>query len=76
MYFSLHLIRLVLFDLFDFNEIQSLALLDLEFLLQCVLISTSKIFGVGEDVSDAEISGVVRSAFAEGARVTLTQVLK
>ena len=36
-----------LFDLFDFNEIQSISLMDLEFMIQSILISTSKIFGLG-----------------------------
>ena len=45
--------------------------MDLEFAIQCVLISTSKIFGVGEDVSDIEITNLVRSSFPEGARITL-----
>jgi hypothetical protein len=33
-----------LFDLFDFNEIQTISIMDLEFTIQCVLISTSKMF--------------------------------
>ena len=36
-----------LFDLFDFNEIQSISLMDLEFMLFSVLIATSKIYGLG-----------------------------
>lgn len=50
--------------------------MDLEFAIQCVLISTSKIFGVGEDVSDLEITNLVRSSFPEGARIILPQLLK
>lgn len=34
--------------------------MDFEFCIQCALISTSKIFGIGEDVSDIEIMNVVR----------------
>jgi hypothetical protein len=45
--------------------------MDMEFCIQCVLISTSKIFGVGEDVSDIEITNLVRTSFPEGARITL-----
>ena len=67
---------LVLFDLFDFNEIQSLSMLDLEFCIQCVLTSSSKIYGVGDEVQDVEITSLIRSSFPEGARITLTQLLK
>jgi hypothetical protein len=66
----------VLFDLFDFNEIQTLSLLDLEFCVQCVLVSTGKIFGVAEEVSDMDVTNLMRQTFPEGARVTLNQVLK
>lgn len=36
-----------LFDLFDFNEIQSVSLMDLEFLIQSVLVASSKMFNLG-----------------------------
>jgi microtubule-associated protein-like 5 len=64
-----------LFDLFDFNEIQTLSLMDLEFCVQCVLVSTGKIFGVAEDVSDMDVANLLRSTFPEGSRVNLNQVL-
>jgi len=41
-----------------------------------VLTSTSKIYGVGDDVQDLEITSLIRSSFPEGARITLTQLLK
>ena len=50
--------------------------MDLEFAVQCVLVSTSKIYNVGSDVNEAEITALVRSSFADGVRVTLPQVLK
>ena len=50
--------------------------MDLEFGVQCVLVSTSKIYNVGSDVNEAEITALVRSSFADGVRVTLPQVLK
>jgi len=50
----------VLFDLFDFNEIQSLSSMDLEFAIQCVIISTSKIFNIGADLNELEITTLVR----------------
>ena len=66
----------VIFDLFDFNEIQSLSIMDLEFAIQCVVLSTSKIFGIGQDINEAEITTIVRTAFHDGVRITLPQVLK
>ena len=65
------LISVVLFDLFDFNEIQSLSSMDLEFAIQCVLISTSKIFNIGADLNETEITTMVRQAFNDGVRITL-----
>jgi hypothetical protein len=67
---------LVLFDLFDFNEIQSLSLMDLEFCVQCVLVSTGKIFGVAEDVSDMDVTNMMRTSFPEGGRITINQILR
>lgn len=60
-----------LFDLFDFNEIQSLSVMDLEFALQCIVMSTSKIFGIGQDLNEGEITALVRNSFVDGVRITL-----
>ena len=49
--------------------------MDLEFLIQSVLSATSKIFGLGQDISDQEITQLVRRNFQEGSRVTLPQLL-
>ena len=65
-----------MFDLFDFNEVQSISLMDLEFLIQSTLMSTSKIFGLGTAAAiDIEITALVRRNFEEGTRVTLPQLL-
>lgn len=45
--------------------------MDLEFAIQCVLISTSKIFNIGADLNETEITSMVRSAFNDGVRITL-----
>jgi hypothetical protein len=50
--------------------------MDLEFAVQCVLVSTMKIYNVGSDINETEITALVRSSFADGIRVTLPQVLK
>ena len=66
----------VIFDLFDFNQIQTISVIDLEFCIQCVLVSTSKIFDFGGDIQDTEITAFVRTSFQDGVRLTLPQVLK
>ena len=66
----------VLFDLFDFNEIQTVSVMDLEFLLQCCLTSAAKIYDMSEDVNEVEISELVRNSFLEKIRITLPQLLR
>jgi hypothetical protein len=50
--------------------------MDLEFSIQCVVMSTSKIFNVGADLDETEITALVRMYFNEGVRITLPMVLK
>lgn len=50
--------------------------MDLEFAVQCVLVSSAKIFGIGSDVQDAEITTLVRSSFSEGIRINLPSILR
>lgn len=45
-----------LFDLYDFNEMQSLSLMELEFLLSSILDASKKIFSIEHEFSDAEIT--------------------
>jgi len=49
-----------LFDIFDLNESYHLTNMDLEFAIQCVVMSTSKIFNIGADFNEAEITLIVR----------------
>lgn len=45
-----------LFDIYDFNEIQTISLLDLEFMVQCILTATKKIFDLkNNEISEMEI---------------------
>jgi len=67
---------LFLFDLFDFNGLQSITLMDCEFAIQMVLSSTAKIFGFQEESYDAEISQLVRSFFPHGATISSAQILR
>ena len=39
-------------------------------------MSTSKIFTIGNDINEVEITALVRSSFQDGIRVTLPQILK
>lgn len=48
----LALFNLVLFDLFDFNELNSLALIDIAFMIECCLNSTFKIYNIKTEVND------------------------
>jgi hypothetical protein len=50
--------------------------MDLEFALQCIMMSTSKIFNVGADLDEREITSIVRAAFNEGIRINLPMVLR
>jgi hypothetical protein len=50
--------------------------MDLEFAIQCIVISTSKIFQIGIDVDELEIARLIRTSFADGIRITLPQLLK
>jgi hypothetical protein len=50
--------------------------MDLEFCVQCVLVSTGKIFGVAEDVSDMDVTNMMRTSFPEGGRITINQILR
>ena len=53
-----------LFELFDFNEMQTISLIDLEFLINCVLSSTKKIFDLRMlEISDIDILQLVRRNF-------------
>ena len=64
-----------LFDLYDFNEMQSLSLMELEFMLSSVLDATKKIFALTVDFSDAEIVQLVRKNFSEGERIPCADLL-
>ena len=65
-----------LFDLFDFNEMQTVSLLDLEFMIQSILSSTKKIFDLKQqEISDIDILQIVRRNFSEGTRLTLPQLM-
>jgi microtubule-associated protein-like 5 len=65
-----------LFDLFDFNELNSLSLIDLEFLLLSCANATYKILKIQFEVNEEEISEFLNNFFAEDSRVNISQLLK
>src|SRR3990167_19020 len=64
-----------LFDLFDLNELSSLAPMDIEFMIYSCISSTFKIFGVKHEVNVDEIARFVQENFAENLRVNIMQLI-
>jgi hypothetical protein len=50
--------------------------LDLQFMVQCVVKSTAKIFNIPNDSHEEEIYTLVLSTFVDGIRITLPNILK
>ena len=69
-------IFLVLFDLFDFNELSSLAIIDIEFMINCCLNSTFKMYQINSEVDDLEINRLITTHFSSEKRVNITQFMK
>jgi hypothetical protein len=68
---------LVLFDLFDFNELNSLSLVDLQFMLLSCINATYKIFGEKADAaSEDEIAKFLDKYFNDESRINISQMLK
>lgn len=65
-----------MFDLFDFNELNCLASLDIEFMLTCSISSTYKIFSISYEVNDEEITKFVGNSFNDESSVNITQFIK
>lgn len=65
-----------LFDLFDFNELDSLAPVDIEFMVYSCLSATYKIFSINqEDIIVDEISKFVQSCFSNDQRINVVNLL-
>lgn len=65
-----------MFDLFDFNELNSLSLIDVEFMLNCCISSTFKIYGISTEVNQDELSKFVSDTFADDSRINISQLIK
>jgi hypothetical protein len=65
-----------LFDLFDLNELNSLAPIDVEFMIYSCISSTFKIFGVKQEVKVDEISSFVEANFKPHLRFNITELIE
>lgn len=64
-----------LFDLFDFNEVQSISRTDLEFLLHCALSAALKLHGIADSVGDLEINQLIMRNFPAQLRISHRELL-
>ena len=65
-----------LFGLFDFNELNSLSLIDLEFMINCCISATYKIFCINSDPEQEQILKFVSSNFTDDTRIKISQLIK
>jgi len=63
---------LVLFDLFDFNELNSLALINIEFMISSCLKSTFKIHKIVSEFDDLKIREIIFENFKDEKRINIT----
>jgi len=66
----------VLFNLFDFNEMSCLEIMNIEFLLNSCLKSTFKIFTIQEEVNTREISLLVNTHFNSDGQLNIDQFME
>ena len=66
-----------LFDLFDFNELDSLSPVDIEFMIFCCISATFKIFSIPQNhIKPDEINKFVADHFSNDVRITVVNLLK
>lgn len=61
---------LVLFHLFDFNEVGCLSLTELEFMLDCCMLSVFKIYDVKSDIERDEVSDFICNNFSDDTEIS------
>lgn len=59
-----------LFDLFDFNEVGVLTLVELEFMIDCCMLSVFKIFKEPSGVDNEDITTFINENFSEDSEIT------
>ena len=52
-----------LFDLYDFGSTQTISLMDLELMINSLLIATSKIYGLGQDVQMTDLIPLIHKMY-------------
>lgn len=66
-----------LFDIFDFNQLNSLSIIDLEFMMISCCNATFKILGLTEsEVNEEDITEFLAKNFNDDSRVNISQMLK
>jgi len=65
-----------LFDLFDFNELNSLSIVDLQFMLYFCLTSTFKLYNIKQELNEEAISLFLSDSFSEDNRINISQLVK
>lgn len=67
---------LVIFDLFDFNELNNLSFVEIEFLLNSCLKSTFKLYNIKQELSEDIIKAFLKESFNEEDRINISQLIK
>lgn len=65
----------VLFDLFDFNESQSITKKELEFMMHCCITAAFKIHTLADEISHKAIEELVNKTFLKDSRITLRELM-
>ena len=66
----------VLFDLFDLNELESLAAIDIEFMMYSCISATFKIFSMNSEIDSDDIASFVYKHINPESRLTVTTLLQ
>ncbi len=65
-----------LFDIFDFNELNSLSIIDLEFLLISCANATFKLYEIDAEIEEQDVTEFLQLYFKDDGRVNISQMLK
>ena len=67
---------IVLFDLFDFNELESLSPTDIEFMVYCCMSATFKIYSISSEINNEELNNFGVKNFGVDNRLTVVELIK
>lgn len=62
--------------MFDFNELDFLELVEVEFMIYCVCSASFKIFSINCDVDSEEIEDFVKDIFFECNKITVADLIR